>query len=146
MTITPGIWLGHLFLGAALLTLCIFIHIFGLIAISRITYHEDVDKRRNDSVLFSTTIFSLSALAAVVIFLVQALLWSGLYLHLGALNSFEHAISFSLGVFTTYGNSGIILGRPWVLLSEIQAVNGVMAFGITTAFLFALAKRLQPKT
>lgn len=145
MTITTGQWLSYLFLGAALLTLCIFIHIFGLIAISRITYHEEVNRRREQSLLFATATFSLTALAAVALFFIQALLWSYLYLHFAALSSVEHAISFSLGVFTTYGNSGIVLGRPWVLLSEIQAVNGVMAFGITTAFLFNLAKRLQPK-
>lgn len=138
-------WLVHLFLGVVLLTLCIFIHIFGLIAISRVTYDEFVNRRREESLLFATTTFAFTALAAVVLFFIQALLWSGLYLYFGALYSFENAISFSLGVFTTYGNSGIILGRSWVLLSEIQAVNGVMTFGITTAFLFNLAKHLQPK-
>lgn len=78
-------------------------------------------------------------------FFVQAILWGGLYVHLGAINGFEHAISFSIGAFTTYGGSGIVLGRPWVLLSEIQAVNGVIAFGLTTAFLFTLGDRIFPK-
>jgi hypothetical protein len=108
-------------------------------------FHEEVSRRREQSILFATSTFALTALAATFLFFIQAFLWSGLYLHFGALNSIEHAVSFSLGVFTTYGNSGIFLGRPWVLLSEIQAVNGVMAFGITTAFLFTLAKRLQPR-
>jgi hypothetical protein len=145
MEIPTAHWLSHLILGAALLTLCIFIHVFGLIAISRIAFHEEVSRRREQSILFATSTFALTALAATSLFFIQALLWSGLYLHFGALNSIEHAVSFSLGVFTTYGNSGIVLGRPWVLLSEIQAVNGVMAFGITTAFLFTLAKRLQSR-
>ncbi len=145
MEITTAHWLIHLILGAALLTLCIFIHVFGLIAISRVAFHEEVSRRREQSILFATSTFAVTALAAAALFFIQALLWSGLYLHFGALNSVEHAISFSIGVFTTYGNSGIVLGRPWVLLSEVQAVNGVMAFGITTAFLFNLAKRLQPR-
>ena len=145
MAITTMHWMTHLLLGAALLTLCIFIHVFGLIAISRVAFHEEVNRRRERSILFATSTFALTALAATALFFVQALLWSGLYLHFGAINSIEYALSFSIGVFTTYGNSGVILGRPWVLLSEIQAVNGVMAFGITTAFLFNLAKRLQPR-
>ena len=103
------------------------------------------NRRRERSILFATSTFALTALAATALFFVQALLWSGLYLHFDAINSIEYALSFSIGVFTTYGNSGVVLGRPWVLLSEIQAVNGVMAFGITTAFLFNLAKRLQPR-
>ena len=145
MAITTMHWMTHLLLGAALLTLCIFIHVFGLIAISRVAFHEEVNRRRERSILFATSTFALTALAATALFFVQALLWSGLYLHFGAINRIEYALSFSIGVFTTYGNSGVVLGRPWVLLSEIQAVNGVMAFGITTAFLFNLAKRLQPR-
>ena len=146
MEITSMHWMTHLFLGAALLTLCIFIHVFGLIAISRVAFHEEVNRRREQSILFATSTLALTALAAAALFFVQALLWSGLYLHFGAINSIEYALSFSIGVFTTYGNSGVVLGRPWVLLSEIQAVNGVMAFGITTAFLFNLARRLQPRS
>lgn len=145
MGITTGQWIIHLLLGAALLTLCIFIHVFGLIAISRVASREELNRRREESLLFATSTFALLVLASSAMFFIQALLWSGLYFHLGAISSVEHAISFSIGVFTTYGNSGIVLGRPWVLLSEIQAVNGVMAFGITTAFLFDFAKRLQPK-
>ena len=145
MEITTMHWVSHLLIGASLLTLCIFIHVLGLISISRIALHEEIDKRREQSILFATSTFALTALAATILFFIQALLWSALYLHFNAIPSVEHAISFSIGVFTTYGNSGVVLGRPWVLLSEIQAVNGVMAFGITTAFLFTLAKRLQSR-
>lgn len=76
---------------------------------------------------------------------VQAILWGALYVDLGAINSFEHAISFSIGALKTCGGSGIFPGRPWIMLSEIRAVYGIIAFGLTTAFLFTLAACIFPK-
>ena len=139
-------WLVHLLYGLALLTCCIFVHVFGLIIISRIINHENVDRLRNQSILFATVTFALSALSAATLFFIQALVWGLFYIQLHAINDIERAISFSIGTFTTYGNSGFVLDNSWILLSEIQAINGVMAFGITTAFLFNLSKRLQPKS
>ena len=145
MEIPPVVWGTRMVLGCALLTICIFIHTLGLIMIARVATHEKVNFRTVQSTLFATAAFSLCAAGAAFLFVIQAFLWGILYVHLGAINGFEHAISFSIGAFTTYGGSGIVLGRPWVLLSEIQAVNGVIAFGLTTAFLFTLANRIFPK-
>ena len=145
MEIPPLIWGSRMFLGGALLTLCIFIHTLGLILIARLATQEKLNLRTVQSTLFASITFSICAAGAAVMFFIQAILWGALYVHLGAINGFDHAISFSIGAFTTYCGSGIILGRPWVLLSEIQAVNGVIAFGLTTAFLFTLGARIFPK-
>lgn len=145
MEIPPVVWGARMILGCALLTLCIFIHTLGLIMIARLATHERVNLRTVQSIPFASAAFAVCASGAAVLFVVQAFLWGMLYVHLGAINGFEHAISFSIGAFTTYGGSGIVLGRPWVLLSEIQAVNGVIAFGLTTAFLFTLGNRMFPK-
>ena len=128
---------------------------YGWISLHRLHLHsshrpdvylqDKLNTRTVESTLAATAVFSLCAAGAATLFLIQAILWGGLYMHLGALNDFEHAVSFSIGAFTTYGGSGIVLGRPWILLSEIQAVNGVIAFGLTTAFLYRLGSQMFPK-
>jgi hypothetical protein len=38
---------------------------------------------------------------------------------------------------TSYRHAGVYLEDRWQLLGVIEAVNGVILFGLTTAFLFA---------
>lgn len=145
MEISVIVWVSRLFLGGALLALCIFIQTLGLTLIAKIALQEKLNTKTVESTLVAATTFSLCAAGSAALFFMQAILWGGLYVHLGAITDYEHAISFSIGAFTTYGGSGIVLDRRWVLLSEIQAVNGVIAFGLTTAFLFTLGLRMFPK-
>lgn len=142
--IPPLLWLTRMVIGGSLFTMCIFIQVIGLMLISKIALHKKLNTITVVSTLATTATFSLCTAGAATLFLIQAILWGGLYVHLGAISDFEHAISFSIGAFTTYGGSGLVLGRPWVLLSEIQAVNGVIAFGLTTAFLYGLGSRMFP--
>lgn len=43
--------------------------------------------------------------------------------------------------FTTLGYGDIVLGPEWRLLSGIEAINGIVLFGWSTAFLFAIVQR-----
>jgi hypothetical protein len=133
----------HWLLGVALLTLCIFIHVFGLILMSRIYFHEEVHRQRSKSIFISTLSLALAALAIACLHTLQAVIWACAYLSLNVMPDFHAAISFSIGAFTTYSSSGYVIPSAFVLLSETQAMNGVMAFGLTTAFLFTLALRLN---
>jgi hypothetical protein len=135
----------HWLLGVGLLTLCIFIHVFGLIVMSRLYFHEKLHFHRARSIIISTITFAMAALIAACLHTIQAVIWAYGYLYLGAMPDFHAAISFSLGAFTTYSTSGYTIPSDFVLLSETQAMNGVMAFGLTTAFLFTLALRLHPQ-
>jgi hypothetical protein len=74
---------------------------------------------------------------------VEAYVWASLYVFLRAIPDLDSAFLYSLGAFTTYGNSGVSLDDKWRLLGQIQAMNGVIAFGITTGFIFASAFRLH---
>ena len=68
--------------------------------------------------------------------------WAALYVWLGEFESFERALYFSTVTFTTLGYGDITLQERWRLLSGVEAVNGIMLFGVSTAFLFAVMRRL----
>lgn len=48
---------------------------------------------------------------------------------------------FSLVAFTTLGFGDVVLDPSWQLLSAIEAANGIMIFGWTTALIFWFPQR-----
>ncbi|MGY4653688.1 hypothetical protein ACVWWN_007484 [Mycobacterium sp. URHB0021] len=68
----------------------------------------------------------------------EAILWASAYWWLGALDSFTEASVYALATMTTFEIPGLTLPPRWHMLSALQAVNGVLLFGISTAFLFAV--------
>ena len=65
--------------------------------------------------------------------------WALAYLALGALDDARSAMLFSLNAMTTYGHDGLGLAPHWRLMGALEALNGVILFGLTTAFLFSVA-------
>ena len=70
-------------------------------------------------------------------------IWA-LYLYrAGALADFETALYFALVAFTTLGFGDIVLERPHRLLSGLLAADGLILFGLTTAFLIEFIRSLH---
>ena len=57
------------------------------------------------------------------------------------MQDFETALYFSFVTFTTLGYGDITLSEGWRLLSGIEALNGLLLVGWTTALLFAIVQR-----
>ena len=71
-------------------------------------------------------------------------MWAAAYRLLGALPDNRSAILYSLSAMTSYGHAGIFLEGRWQLMGALEALNGMMLFGLTTAFLFAMIQRVWP--
>jgi hypothetical protein len=65
-------------------------------------------------------------------------IWAVAYLRLGALDSPTDALLFSLDSMSTRGASGLTLRRPWQIMGPLEAVDGMLLFGVSTAYLFAV--------
>ncbi len=87
---------------------------------------------------------AVAALASALYIGLEAAAWAGLYLWLGALPDWRDAMLYSLGAITSYGHAPIFLEDPWRLLGPIEAVNGLILFGLTTAFLYAAIHEVWP--
>jgi hypothetical protein len=68
----------------------------------------------------------------------EGILWASAYRWLGALGSFTDASVYSLGTMTTFEIPGLAVPSRWQMISALEAVNGVLLFGISTAFIFAV--------
>jgi hypothetical protein len=65
-------------------------------------------------------------------------IWAGVYLWLGALDSPADALLFSLDSMSTRGASQLTLHRHWQLMGALEAVDGMLLFGVSTAYVFAV--------
>lgn len=50
----------------------------------------------------------------------------------------------SLGPVTTYGHASLTLAPGWQLMGTLEALNGWILFGLTTAFLFTVMQKAWP--
>jgi hypothetical protein len=69
---------------------------------------------------------------------IEATIWAAAYVWLGVLDSPQDAILYSLDSITTRGASGLTLQRHWQMMGALEAVDGMLLFGISTAFIFAV--------
>jgi hypothetical protein len=90
-----------------------------------------------------TVVMAATVMAITLLLAVEATAWAATYWLLGALSDTRSAVLFSLGAITTYGGSNFVLEPHWQLLGALEALNGVLLFGLTTAFLFDIVQNLQ---
>ena len=64
----------------------------------------------------------------------EAAIWAAA-VWLGALGSLEAAILYSVNSMCTRGASGVMLATHWLMLGALEAADGMLLFGISTAFL-----------
>ncbi len=85
----------------------------------------------------------------LMLHLIEIMLWAITYRQLVApdeLRSLQDAFYFSIVTFTTLGYGDITLGEQWRILSGVEAVNGILLIGWTTALLFAVIQNAIKKT
>ena len=85
-------------------------------------------------------IVGVMGLLLAVVLLLECGTWAAAYLWLGALDSPLDALLFSIDSMSTRGASGLTLQRHWQLMGALESVNGMLLFGISTAWLFTVAQ------
>jgi hypothetical protein len=70
--------------------------------------------------------------------------WAALYVAIGEIIRFEDALYFSTVTFSTAGYGDITLSQQWRLLSSLEAINGFMLIGWSTAYLVTASTRHGP--
>lgn len=70
-------------------------------------------------------------------------LWALTFYWLGLFETLEPALYFAFASFTTLGFGDILLPAEWRLLSGLSASNGLLLFGLFTAFLVEVMRRIR---
>jgi hypothetical protein len=128
-------------IGSLLLIVTSMIHAGGMLATMRILerYARRHAKRTNWNLLYVVlgAVWLMSAAT-----LVEVLVWAWTYILLGEFNAIEPAIYFSTVTFTTVGFGDVVLDDRWRLLSALEAANGIIMFGWTTAIVIYAVQRV----
>ncbi len=78
----------------------------------------------------------LAAFVAILLgHTLQVWIWALILRAIGAIHALEDAVYFTLVTSTTLGYGDITLGHRWRLFGAMAAVNGLLTFGLSTAFL-----------
>jgi hypothetical protein len=83
-----------------------------------------------------------TVVAVAVLHGCEAAVWAVVYRLIGVVPDFETAFYFSFVAFTTVGFGDVTLAPPWRILSAMEAADGMLLFGWSTAFLFAVVQRV----
>jgi len=70
-------------------------------------------------------------------------LYALVYWKAGMLGSLEQALYFSTSAYSTVGETGAILPVQWRIVGVLEAVNGMLLIGWSTAFLFQILTHLM---
>jgi hypothetical protein len=131
--------------GLGMMTLTIIIHSLFMVGGAKLAKWRrsrfgDVGKGLVKAVLISA--LTVWMFLAVVL---EAWLWAMLYLFdplVTELPDLETAFYFSMVTFTTLGYGDVVLTGQWRTLASIQAANGVIIFGWTTALIFYFIQQI----
>jgi hypothetical protein len=122
-----------------LIVVTVIIHFFGLLIVKERVegVQRKVVELYGSTVVF-TVIIGMVGLLATLLHGAERLLWNASYRMLGAIPDFHSAVLYSLNAITSYGHANLDLQQRWQLMGALEALNGMMLFGLTTAFLFSV--------
>ena len=102
---------------------------------------------RKDDARIASTRASLTMVVftvlAIVAHAIESAIWAAAYVLLGALPDARSAMLYSVNAMTTFGHTDIDLTDQWKMMGPLEALNGILLFGLTTAFLFSLIQHFS---
>jgi len=131
-------------IGAVLVAITVAIHALGTAFLVRYLANTFLDRTGHWGSKRVLTALMLAALVLVFLHTLEIMVWAGVYkllVPVGELASFEAAVYFSFVTFTTLGYGDITLSEGYRLLSGIQALNGILLVGWSTALMFAVVQK-----
>jgi hypothetical protein len=131
-------------LGSALMAGTVVIHTFGLIVVTA-AMRRIVDWFRLHRHGFGrSTAMLATVLCLFGLHVLEIWLWAGAYVLTGAMPELQTALYFSSSTFSTLGYGDVVLDPAWRLFGSLEAVNGLLLIGWSTAYLVAASTRLGP--
>src|SRR5271154_5662787 len=129
--------------GLSLIALTIAIHATGVTFMVSVLHSFRVRLERRSlglSHLIAIVIAAFTAMGLLLAVLhgIEAAFWAAAYLRLGALDSPGAAILYSVDSMATRGASGLMLQPHWQMMGALEAADGMLLFGISTAFIFTV--------
>ena len=140
-----GGWSASWLWGVPLIVLTVLVHAFGLLGIrDRVLERLAAAFAAGPSRGAFAWVVSATVLLVTVLHAFEGGAWALAYVVLGASPDLRVAMLYSLSAMTSYGHADIFLAPHWQMMGALEALNGMMLFGLTTAFLFSVMSSHSP--
>ena len=94
------------------------------------------------SLWFDIAIVVRAIALALMAHLIEIAVWAVLFVMCGEFADFGTAYYHSAVNYTTLGYGEMVMSASWRLLGPLEAANGMLLFGVTTAMVFAIMQGL----
>jgi hypothetical protein len=131
-----------LVVGGGAVACSIFVHALALAATINLFRYERKLGRAGAGALIDLAIVALVISFAFVAHLIEIALWAVLLVICGEFQEFGNAYYHSAVNYTTLGYGDLLLTPSWRMLGPLEAANGALMFGVSTAMVFAVIQRL----
>ena len=140
-----AVWNGNWAWSLPLIVVSVIFHVIGLGLINaKMLQLMGTAKHPRYFVYMFAVVMGITTLLATLLHGIEAGIWALAYRALGALPDNKSALLYSLSAITTYGHSEIWLAPHWRLMGALEALNGIILIGLTTAFMYGMIQRVWP--
>jgi hypothetical protein len=132
-------------IGAIMIALTVTMHAVGTTLWVRSVRRRFMDRDPEWRLGRSVNLLIGTGLILVALHTLQIMLWAWVYMLVvpsGSFQSMSETVYFSFVTFTTLGYGDITLRGDYRVLSGIEAMNGILLVGWSTAVLFAIVQRM----
>ena len=128
--------------GVSAIACTIIVHALALSATVNVVRRERRLGRAGARFWIDVAIVAVAISFAFAAHLVEIALWAVLFTICGEFPDFGAAFDHSAVNYTTLGYGDVIMTSSWRLLGPLEAANGMLMFGVSTAMIFTVIQRL----
>jgi len=139
-------WGSSWVVGAPLMVLTVVVHVLGL-GLIRSAFYKAFERRGrlfHKPVVHFAIVMSVTVSLVTILHVLQAALWASCFVMIGAIPTAHTAMLYSIGAMATYGHATVYLDAHWQMLGAMEALNGAILLGLSTAFLYAMIQQAWP--
>ena len=134
----------QIIIGCTLIALTSVIHAIGMsVGFRLIIVINHLTLLAKASILARSFTIAILILVMFMTTLIEAGVWALLFTKIGALPDITKAFYFSIVTYTTLGYGDIVLDESWRFLSSLEAANGIIMFGWTTAIVVVAIQQIS---
>lgn len=135
----------NLILGISTMSLCLLLQ--SVILVLTVHYYNKYSHLVSNPYYYATMIVLNLVMSLLILGnLMQISIWALLFIVLGEFGSFSEAFYHSAVNFATLGYGDFVMSDKHKLLGPLEAVNGILMVGVTTASLMATFRDAMLKT
>ncbi len=132
----------QIFWGSVFLLACLAVQI-GMVVYCSLTLEKlggCLSARR--SWIYQTVLTLVTLVFVVVNHTVQVWIWAMAWVNMGVMEDWNLSLYFSMVTYSTVGYGDVVLDEGLRIFGTFASVTGVLAFGVSTAFLVAVMTRM----